>query len=169
MGESTAGQMFRQDGLVLRRGPRPRTDLLEFVDEPRLRDLRVVGHLGTKPIAIREPEETAQPQVRISRDGAPTGDDLADALCGHADLLREPVPRYAHGQQELLKQWLAGSHRCKCLRHHHHLLVVVHDLNVLGAGGSPTEADAVLVVDADAVLTVAVPLERLEPIPRRDP
>ena len=35
-------------------------------------------------------------------------------------------------------------------------LVVVDNLNVLRAGGRPYEADAVLVVDADAVLALAV-------------
>src|SRR5665648_862578 len=48
------------------------------------------------------------------------------------------------------------------------LLVIVHDLDVFGTGCRPAEADAVLVVDADAVLAGAGALERLEPVAGRD-
>jgi hypothetical protein len=41
--------------------------------------------------------------------------------------------------------------------------VVVHDLDVFGPAGGPAEADAVQVVDADAVLAGAVAPELLEP------
>src|ERR1700754_2951626 len=42
--------------------------------------------------------------------------------------------------------------------------VVVHDLDVLGAGVGPGEADPPLVVDPDAVLTLAVTPENLQPV-----
>jgi hypothetical protein len=41
------------------------------------------------------------------------------------------------------------------------------DLDVLGACLGPTEADAELVVDADAVLAGAVALQRFQPVARR--
>ena len=44
--------------------------------------------------------------------------------------------------------------------------VIVHDLNVRGPNFSPYEADAPLVVDADAVLTLPVVFQRLQVIPR---
>jgi len=47
------------------------------------------------------------------------------------------------------------------------VLVVVNDLNVLRSRRGPAEADAPLVVDADAVLTLAVALERLKSIAGR--
>ncbi len=47
-------------------------------------------------------------------------------------------------------------------------LVVVNDLDIFGADGRPSEANAELVVDPDAVLTGPVTLERLEPITRRN-
>ena len=47
------------------------------------------------------------------------------------------------------------------------VLVVVNDLNVLRSRGGPAEADAPLIVDADAVLTLAVALERLKSIAGR--
>jgi hypothetical protein len=47
--------------------------------------------------------------------------------------------------------------------------VVVNNLDVLGSGRSPDEAEAVLVVDPDAVLTGAITFEQLEPITGRNP
>jgi hypothetical protein len=46
--------------------------------------------------------------------------------------------------------------------------VVAFDLDVEGIGGAPDEADAPLIVDADAVLASAIALVRLESIARRD-
>ena len=46
--------------------------------------------------------------------------------------------------------------------------MVVNDLNVLGACIDPTEANAPLIVDADTVLSSAVPLQCLEAIARRN-
>jgi hypothetical protein len=44
--------------------------------------------------------------------------------------------------------------------------MIVHDFHILGTV-IPTKADAPLIVDADAVLTLAVALEGFEPIARR--
>jgi hypothetical protein len=43
-------------------------------------------------------------------------------------------------------------------------LAVVDDLDLVGVTVVPAEADAPLVVDADAVLAVAITLERFEPV-----
>jgi hypothetical protein len=47
--------------------------------------------------------------------------------------------------------------------------VVVNDLNLLGAGVGPHEADPPLVIDPDAVLPDTIALERLESVARWDP
>jgi hypothetical protein len=47
--------------------------------------------------------------------------------------------------------------------------VVVHDLDAFGAGGSPAKANAILVVDADAVLTGSVALHGFESVSGRNP
>jgi hypothetical protein len=47
--------------------------------------------------------------------------------------------------------------------------VVVSYLDVCGTSGGPGEADAPLVVDADAVLTLAVAVQLLEAVARRNP
>jgi hypothetical protein len=46
--------------------------------------------------------------------------------------------------------------------------VVVHDLDVVGVAAEPTEANAELVVDTDAVLTEAVTGKLLKSVGRRD-
>ncbi|GAA1633772.1 hypothetical protein GCM10009700_21190 [Brevibacterium sanguinis] len=48
------------------------------------------------------------------------------------------------------------------------LSVVVNDLHLLRTGAGPHEADPLLVVDPDAVLSGPITLEGLEPIAGRD-
>jgi hypothetical protein len=45
--------------------------------------------------------------------------------------------------------------------------VIVHDLDVFRSGCGPPKADAVLVVDTDAVLPLAIAPKRLKPVSRR--
>jgi hypothetical protein len=45
---------------------------------------------------------------------------------------------------------------------------VLRDFNVFGIAFPPGEADAVLVIDPDAVLALAVAAKGLELVPRRD-
>jgi hypothetical protein len=58
----------------------PRLDLRQGLRERRLRKFRVVVGLQPQPPAIRESEETAQPQIGVRRHGAHAGEDLANAL-----------------------------------------------------------------------------------------
>jgi hypothetical protein len=45
--------------------------------------------------------------------------------------------------------------------------VIIDDVDVVGVAVQPAEADAPLVVDAEAVLTFTVPAEGLEAVSRR--
>jgi hypothetical protein len=47
-------------------------------------------------------------------------------------------------------------------------LVIVDNLNVISIAGAPSETDAPLVVDPDAVLAGSIAFQRFEPIARRD-
>jgi hypothetical protein len=49
------------------------------------------------------------------------------------------------------------------------LLVIVHDLDAMDAIFPPQEADAPLVVDADAVLPLSIPLQGFQSISGRNP
>jgi hypothetical protein len=54
----------------------------------------------------------------------------------------------------------SGVYRCKEFRHKvWSPLVVVHDFHIVGVAICPGKADAVLVIDTNAVLTLPVPLE----------
>ena len=86
----------------------------------------------------------------------------------NADVLGEPVLRQSGGFEELLEQHLARLDGWE-LRRHDHLLVVVHDLDVVGVAGLPAEAEPPLAVDADGVLTLPVALESFESIAGRGP
>jgi len=50
-----------------------------------------------------------------------------------------------------------------------YLSVIVHDLDLMRPILAPDETDAPLVVDADAVLPLAVPFQGFELVPRRNP
>jgi hypothetical protein len=73
--------------------------------------LRIVVRLQSQPAAIGEPEEPAQPQIGIGGDGALAGQELADALRAHSELLRKTVVAHAQRLQELLGEHLARRHR----------------------------------------------------------
>jgi hypothetical protein len=45
--------------------------------------------------------------------------------------------------------------------------MIIDDFNELGAAAVPLEADTLLIVDPDAVLTATIALQRFEPIARR--
>jgi len=47
-------------------------------------------------------------------------------------------------------------------------LVVIHDLDLIGSGIRPHEADAVLVVNANAVLAFSISDQSFEPIAGRN-
>jgi hypothetical protein len=47
--------------------------------------------------------------------------------------------------------------------------MVICDLNVMRPVRFPDEADAILIVDTDAVLSAAIAAEPLQPVSRRDP
>jgi hypothetical protein len=46
--------------------------------------------------------------------------------------------------------------------------VIIRDLDLLGAIGSPDETEAKLLVDPDAVLALAISLQGLQGVPRRN-
>ncbi len=47
--------------------------------------------------------------------------------------------------------------------------MIICDLNVMRSVRFPHEADAILIVDANAVLSPAIAAEPLQPVSRRDP
>jgi len=77
--------------------------------------------------------------------------DLVDPAERDADGHCQPVLGHAQRLQELLEEHLSRMNQRNCY-HLVHVLVIVHDLDVLGPRRSPDEADPPLLVDPDAVL-----------------
>jgi len=86
----------------------PRLDSSQRLGECGRSHFRVVLNLCSQPIAVRQPEELAQTEITVGGDGAATRDDFTDALTRHADFPGEAISRYAHGNEEFLKQQLTG-------------------------------------------------------------
>jgi hypothetical protein len=47
--------------------------------------------------------------------------------------------------------------------------MVIHDLHIVGVAVLPAKADAPLIIDANAVLSLSIPSQRLRPVARRCP
>jgi hypothetical protein len=85
-------------------GRGPRLDLCQRFGERDGGDFGVVRRLGAQPVAVRQAEELAEPQVGVGGDGALAGDDLADPLGGNADLLGQPVLGEAEGGSRIPRE-----------------------------------------------------------------
>ena len=95
-------------------------------------------------------------------------DDLANATGRHIDIRRQLACADAHRFHEFLQQDFPGVNFSKQFVHRSSLMVV-HNFDLIRTIRLPDEAHPPLVVDADAVLTLPFPLERLQLIARRDP
>ncbi len=124
-------------------------------------------NLKVEPEAFGGAEVPREPKSRVSGDAALAEDDLVDTPSGDTNVfgqavLAEPVGLEELGQEDFAR--MDGRELC----HSGHLRVVVDDLDVESIGRAPDEADAPLIVDADAVLACTVALERFEPIAGRN-
>ena len=63
--------------------------------------------LRTQPITVGQAEETAEPQVSVSRYHTLSSHDVANPLGRKADFLGQAVPANAQWLKELLKKELA--------------------------------------------------------------
>jgi hypothetical protein len=83
------------------------------------------------------------------------------------DILGDSILRNSHWLEEIVKQDLARVDRRKLSSCHKGVLVVVNDLYIMGVAILPTEANAPLVIDADAVLAAPSTFEFLQSIARK--
>ncbi len=113
-------------------------------------------------------EVAAQAQGGVRGDAALAPDKIVYARCGDMKILGEAVGGQAEGLHEFGMEDLPGMDgKCKRDFIHVFLLVIVHDLNIEGIGFSPNKAQAVLVIDANAVLPLAISRQRLKTISAR--
>ena len=124
-------------------------------------------NLEVEPEPLGGAEVPREPKSGVGRDAALAEDYLVDTPAGNTNVLGQAVLAETVGLEELSQEDFARMDGCE-LCHCGHLRVVVDDLDVEGIGGAPEEADAPLIVDADAVLASTIALERLEPIAGRN-
>ena len=124
-------------------------------------------NLEVEPEALGGAEVPREPKSGVSGDAALAEDDLVDTPSGNTNVLGQAVLAETVRLEELGQEDFARMDGCE-LCHGGHLRVVVDDLDVEGIGGAPDEADAPLIVDADAVLASTIALERLEAISGRN-
>src|SRR5262249_22936762 len=132
--------------------------------------IEIVRRLEIHPELRCHGEIAGESQCSISRDAAAPIDDLAHAGDGHAEVASETVDAQPERPHEILPQNLAWVHWRKPARSWHHSspsLVIVDDLHVVGIDVVRQEADAVLIVDANAVLPATIARKCLEPVARK--
>lgn len=104
----------------------------------------------------------SEPQGRISGNGALTVQYLRDSVCRYPEVARE-LRRADANFPKFLHKVLAGMNSNDC---HKSLLMIVDDLNIRWTGRAiqPFKTDAPLIVDANAVLALAVTFQAFKPV-----
>ena len=154
-------------------GVRERLNFLEDRAEAVACDFDVVAVLEVQPEALAGSEVPGEPQCGVGADAPLAVDDLVDSSGWNPDRHRQAMLGDLEWLQILEHQHLAGvdGGHDRIVAHDGvfaWVLVVVDDLNVLGSRCRPLEADAPLLVDADAVGARPVALELLESVSRGD-
>ena len=115
-------------------------------------DLEFEPDLEVEPEPLGGAEVPRETKSGVGRDATLAEDDLVDPPWRNPNVLGEAVLTEPMRLEKLGQEDFAGVDGSE-LRHGGHLLVVVDDLDVERVGDAPDEADAPLVVDANAVLT----------------
>jgi hypothetical protein len=117
-------------------------------------------------------EDLLEPQCGVRGDPPLAVDDLIQPRVGNPNPLGQFGLTDFERFDELLQEDLSGMSRNPIFWKPHtndRVLVIVNYLDIYGALVSPPEANAILVVDTDAVLSCSVPFEGLQAIPWRKP
>jgi dihydrofolate reductase len=126
--------------------------------------LQIKSRLEVEPKALGSAKVARQTQGSVGCDSASPVDNLIDPSRGNTDVLGDSILRNPHWLEKVAKQNLARVNRRKLSSGHKRFLVIVYDLNIMGVAVLPAEADAPLVIDANAVLAAPSALELLQPI-----
>jgi hypothetical protein len=136
-------------------------------------DLEVVSSLQVDPELRRRTEVPTKSKGRVGRDATLSMDDLVDPPRRNVYVDGDTVLRDAERTDEVLEEHLAWMNRVELVHvisssHLVTISVVIDDLDIRRPRRRPRETDPPLVVDADAVLTHPITLQRLETIAWRN-
>ena len=135
--------------------------------------LKVILALQPQPERGGVSEEAREQQCRLRCDRPLPVNDRVNPAWVYAYGLGQPILGDLHREQELFVENLSRVNGRQSLLyvvdipHGRSFLVIVHNFDLIGVPFAPHEADAPLVVDADAELTCSISRERLQAIPRR--
>ena len=142
--------------------------LLEAVTESFALNFEIVVRLKIQPELLSRPEVAAEPQRGVGRDGSRSMHDLVDTSWRDADVLGQAILGQTERFQEILQEDFTRVDRVQLARCHE-ASVIINDLDFVRVTVGPPEADAPLVVDANAVLSGSVTLQFFQAVSRWDP
>jgi len=125
--------------------------------------------LQVQPETGRHAEKARQTQCSDWGDTALLVHQFVDALIRHMKRIRQAALGDLHRFQELFHQHCAGMSRGSVCGNadHDSASVVIGDFNLLGTGVRPGEADPVLLVDPNAVLSFPLSRQGFQSVTRR--
>ncbi len=136
---------------------------LDLVFQVILRDFQIIPGLQVEPELGGGAESTRQAQGGIGCDTAPALNDGIDAVWGNPQGTRQGVLADAQRLEELFQQNLTGMDG-RNFAGHVTPLVIVNNFNLVGVSVLPDKAQAIAVVDADAVLSFTVATQFLQTV-----
>jgi len=141
---------------------------IDTIAKLTLSDFQVVTDLHAEPDSCAGAEIASQAHGGIHRDCALAVDDLADANGSDANIMRQAILSQTERLHEVLEQDFTGMDWGECVVHSHlPLRMIINDFDISCLIVNPLEADAPLVIDANAILTGSFALELLETIAGR--
>ena len=129
--------------------------------------LHAVVALQIKPELMRCVEVARQPERGIGRDTAPLAHDLVDTCWGHIQRTCQCITGKPKWNHKFLPQLLTGVDRGLVFYASLSPSVVIHNFNVFRALRCPYKTHSELIVDADAVLSLALAAQGLQPVAGR--
>jgi hypothetical protein len=127
---------------------------------------QVEARLQIQPKIIGRTEVASQAKRCVCGDSTLAMNDLVDSAWRHADVERESILRNPKRPEKILEQYLAWVDGGQFARSHSSYLMIVDNLHIIRVAVTPTEAHAPLVIDPNAVLSLTVSIEFLQPIAR---
>lgn len=123
--------------------------------------------LKSEPKLGRNTKVFAQSQRGVGSDSAFPVHNSADAAGWNSDFPGESIDTDVHWLHELLEKNLSGMDRVKqFFVRHRSSLMIVDDLDVVSVAIFPNEANAPLIINANAMLTLAVASQRFQAVAR---
>jgi hypothetical protein len=164
MKPETTHPAFKRSGSALEGN-----NLVDRVVEFPFGDKQIIVGLKIDPELRGRAEIARKPQGCVRGNVTLLPDNLLHAIARNEERLGKSARCQAIFGQKILPENFPGMNRSRpIIAHISHPSMIIDDLNLESVAVFPLETDAPLAVDANAVLSLAVALQRLEVIGRRN-